>query len=297
MKQFILTNLPTSYDGFQKLLRLKDSLESAIEEGHKKFFIDMSHITWFEGHICACLGGLLKYYNYKGLCIYTNLNKIAPKVRSFLSKNGFLSLFGQNRTVDIHDTTIEFKGHNIKKSDDFNDYITKYFSQNSRGLPDMTPILLKYFRRSLYEIYLNAVEHAETQLDVFSCGQFFPKKKQLDFCLTDFGIGIKENIIKKINLTLEPEKAIHWAMQAHNTTRKGKKPGGLGLKLLKEFIIHNEGMIVIVSDAGYWELKNGQVTMKHFDSSFPGTVVLIEINTADTKSYRLKSDINPNEIF
>jgi signal transduction histidine kinase len=296
MKQFILTNIPTSYDGFQKLLRLKDSLESAIEEGHKEFFIDMSHITWFEGHICACLGGLLEYYNYKGLYISTNLNQIAPKVRSFLSKNGFLSLFGQDRTVDIHDTTIEFKGHNLKKSYDFNDYIIKYFSRNSRGLPDMTPILLKYFRRSLYEIYLNAVEHAETQLDVFSCGQFFPKKKRLDFCLTDFGIGIKENIIKKINLTLEPEKAIDWAMQPHNTTRKGK-PGGLGLKLIREFIILNEGMIVIVSDAGYWELKNGQVTMKHFDSSFPGTVVLIEINTADTKSYRFKSDINPNEIF
>jgi len=85
-------------------------------------------------------------------------------------------------------------------------------------------------------------------------------------------------------------------MRAANTTRQSES-GGLGLKLIREFIVHNNGRIVIVSDAGYWELQGGQVTKKRFDCPFPGTVVLIEINTADTKSYALKSEIDPNNIF
>lgn len=85
-------------------------------------------------------------------------------------------------------------------------------------------------------------------------------------------------------------------MRDANTTRSGES-GGLGLKLIREFVSLNKGRIVIVSDAGYWELQNGQVTKEDFIYAFPGTIVLIEINTADTKSYALKSEIDPYNIF
>jgi signal transduction histidine kinase len=296
VNKFILENATTSYDGFQELLRLKNALESAIEVGDKNFFLDMSRLTWFEGNLCACLGGLLTYFKSQGLGISTKLSEIEHGVLSLFNKNGFLALFGQDRTIDTYSTTIEFKKHKINGSDDFQTYIRKSFSPGSKGLPNMTPRLLKRFRNHLYEIYLNAIEHAETQQAIFSCGQFFPRKQRLDFCITDLGIGIKENIKRKIFLRLKPEEAIDWAMQAANTTRKGES-GGLGLKLIREFIMRNNGRIAIVSDAGYWELKGGQVTKKRFDDPFPGTVVLIEINTADTKSYALKSEIDPNDIF
>jgi nitrogen-specific signal transduction histidine kinase len=38
-------------------------------------------------------------------------------------------------------------------------------------------------------------------------------------------------------------------MRDANTTRKGES-GGLGLKLIREFIVRNNGRIVIVSDEG-----------------------------------------------
>jgi len=297
MKKFILNTLTTRYNGFQELLRLKEALESAREES--EIFLDMSYLTRFDGSMCACLGGLLKYYRSKGLCISTKLSDIEPKVRSYLSQNEFLSLFGQHKIMDYSKNNekaiIDFKSHKINNSNEFQAYIGNYFSLYNKNLPNIPRRLLKHFRTSLYEIYLNAVEHAETQLDIFTSGEFFAAKQQLDFCVTDLGIGIKENIRKKIHLTLQPEKAIDWAMQAHNTTRKGE-PGGLGLKLIREFITHNEGVMIIVSDAGYWEFKNKQVITKRFESPFPGTVILIKINTANTKYYD-KYDINPNDIF
>lgn len=161
----------------------------------------------------------------------------------------------------------------------------------------MSPGLLKKFRESIYEIFSNAVIHSQTKLGIFSCGQYFHKKHRLDFSVADLGIGIRRNIHERLGLDLSAEEAISWALEGKNTTKAGPIPGGLGLKLLREFIVKNEGRIQIVSDKGYWELSEGTVKTKAFAEPFPGTVVTIEINTADTKSYRLVSELRPEDIF
>jgi len=95
---------------------------------------------------------------------------------------------------------------------------------------------------------------------------------------------------------MDPGEAIDWAMSG-NTSRKGRRPGGLGLMLIRELVNLNGGRIVVVSDCGYWKLDKGSVKLKHFDRPFTGTVVTIEINTADETSYRLKSEVDPAAIF
>ena len=67
--------------------------------------------------------------------------------------------------------------------------------------------------------------------------------------------------------------------------------------MLREFIVKNEGRIQIVSEKGYWELSEGKVKTRAFSEPFPGTIVNIEINTADAKSYRLVSEIRSEDIF
>jgi hypothetical protein len=119
----------------------------------------------------------------------------------------------------------------------------------------------------------------------------------MDFSVADLGIGIQQNLHERLGLDLPAEQAINWAMEGKNTTKFGPIPGGLGLKLLREFIELNRGRIQVVSDKGYWELCRGKVLTKVFPEPFPGTVVNIEINTADTKSYCLSSEITPDDIF
>ena len=80
-------------------------------------------------------------------------------------------------------------------------------------------------------------------------------------------------------LELSPEESINWATAKRNTTKRGKVPGGLGLKLLCEFIDLNGGCIQIVSDAGYWHRRNSEIVTKPLSYPFPGTVVNVEINT------------------
>ena len=139
--------------------------------------------------------------------------------------------------------------------------------------------------------------HSQTKLGIFSCGQYFPKRDRLDFSVADLGIGIRQNILGSTGLNLPAAEAIAWATVGQNTTKRGNIPGGLGLKLLREFITLNAGRIQIVSDSGYWALESGEVISKEMPNSFPGTVVSIEIDTVDKRSYRLSSEISEDDIF
>jgi len=96
---------------------------------------------------------------------------------------------------------------------------------------------------------------------------------------------------------MRADDAISWATEGRNTTKNGAIPGGLGLKLLREFITLNKGVLRIVSDAGYWELSGGKTSTFVFGNHFPGTVVNIEINTSDTRSYMLGSELAESDIF
>ncbi len=168
-------------------------------------------------------------------------------------------------------------------------------------IPEMSPGLLKRFRESIFEIFSNAILHSRAELGIFSCGQFFPNRNRLDFTVADLGIGIYQNVKDYTGSNISPEDSISWATEEFNTTKRGNLPGvpgGLGLKLLCEFIDLNRGCIRIVSDSGYWQRERGETTTKPLTYPFPGTVVSVEINTADTCIYQLISDeLNPEDIF
>jgi hypothetical protein len=153
------------------------------------------------------------------------------------------------------------------------------------------------FQECIFEIFSNAVLHSRTELGIFSCGQFFPKKHNLDFSVTDLGIGIYKNVNEVTKLNLSPENAIVWAISGRNTTKHGQVPGGLGLKLLCEFIDLNGGCLQIVSDAGYWKRENNESIVEPLNYPFPGTIVNVQIKTNDEHSYMLSSELTNSDIF
>ena len=89
---------------------------------------------------------------------------------------------------------------------------------------------------------------------------------------------------------MDPEAAIDWAMEKGNTTKTGQVPGGLGLKLLREFIGVNRGAIQVASDAKAAQNNSSTVLWRRKPHALPSTVVDIEINTADMRTCSLPSD-------
>jgi len=279
-----------SYEGFARLVDLWSETKECVFEDIE---IDMKRVSWFDANMCAPLGSLLHRMNH-------NLNTVTltyfvEQVEKILAKNLFLKNFGREGIQDIHKTTIEYKRFGTKDDRYFASYIESHLI--GKGIPKMSPGLLKKFRESIFEIFNNAVIHSQTKHGIFSCGQFYPRKNHLDFTIADLGMGMYQNIKRETNHDLSPSEAIDWAMSENNTTKKGSIPGGLGLKLLRDFIALNEGKIQIASDCGYWEFSNDKIMKKRFSNPFPGTVVNIQINTADNKAYHLSSETRPDDIF
>jgi len=280
----------SDYQGFATLVDLAELLNS-VE--YSTITLNMLSTVWVDANMCAPLGAIL-YKASRGLNM-VRFENIDFGVQNIFQKNGFLSFYGQAKKADTWGTTIQYQRFESKDDRFFGAYIEQHFQ--NKAIPDMSEPLRKKFWESIFELFSNAVIHSETKLGIFTCGQYFPKKKHIDFAIADLGVGIPQTLLNKKGLTLSPEEAIDWAMEGTHTTKTGSIPGGLGLKLLREFIRLNHGKIQVVSHTGYWEqCTDGSVIKRTLPSSFPGTVVNIEINTADINTYTLSSE-QPQELF
>ncbi len=254
----------------------------------------MRATDWLDADMCAAFGAIL--YGMEDNLNTVRLTHIHPMIESVLKKNGFLSHYGRTKIPDYWGTTISYKRFDADDDRYFARYIEDEFIQRSE-IPEMSTGLRKKFCESIFEIFSNAVLHSRTKLGIFSCGQLFPTRSKLNFCVADLGVGIHSNVHRYIGVDLNPEDAIEWATQANNTTKRGGVPGGLGLKLLREFVDLNGGFLQIVSDAGYWRREDGRNNKGQLGTAFPGTVVSIEIDTSDRSSYSLSSEPETDDIF
>ena len=290
--RFPLPRIRHDYASFETLARLyAQTKELTLDDVE----IDLRATDWFDADMCAAFGAIL--YSLGNRLNEVNLTHIPRDVERILSKNGFLCHYGRKRIPDQYETTITYQRFDVEDDHYFASYIENELIHRSE-IPKMSLGLLKKFRESIFEIFSNAVSHSRTEFGIFSCGQFFPKRNRLDFTIADLGIGIRQNIKEILGLDLSWEKAIVWATEGNSTTRRDNLPGGLGLKLLCDFIDLNGGCIQIVSDAGYWHRKNREIVTKQLKYPFPGTVVVLELDTADTGIYHLTSEeIDPEDIF
>ena len=270
--------------GYQSIISILGRLESLRFE---KICLDFGQCDFFTAEMCAPLGATL-YHAARRANVIQIVN-LKPSVESVLSKNGFLSTYGHAKIPDQWDTTIPYQRFETKDEKYFASYVET--SVMKRELPTMSPALSKRFRESIFEIFGNAVLHSGTTFGIFCCGQYFPNKKCESFTIVDLGVGFRKKVVSYLGSKLNSVQAIEWALDKQNTTKTGDIPGGIGLKLLREFITFNGGKLIILSDDGYWQLKGDGITTMLMHGSFPGTIVNIEINTADSKSYVLASEI------
>ncbi len=289
--KFALPPIRHDQEGFAALANLHAQTEQCFVN---EVEIDMTSTAWFDADMCAAFGALL--YRLGDNLNTISLTNISPKVENILSKNGFLSHYGRQRIPDHWGTTVAYQRFDVEDDRYFSGYIEQEFIHRPE-MPEMSPGLLKKFRESVFEIFSNAVLHSHTELGIFSCGQFFPTRNRLDFTVVDLGVGIRKNVCDHMQSDLDAVDAIIWAIQERHTTKHGNIPGGLGLTLLSEFIDLNGGHIQIASDAGYWQRKDNRTSTSPLTRPFPGTIVNVEINTADHSAYRLSSEPEDDEIF
>lgn len=276
------------YNTFSDYAYLIDFYHQNKERMYETIEISFERVKWLAANACSSIGAIIQKLmnSFNRINIYDINNN---KVKDILARNGFLAFLGQERTHDSRGTTIRFLKLSPTQGRFFSNYIQEELLAK-QAMPQMSARLKKKIFEGIYEIFMNAAIHSDTQEGIFACGQFFPGHHRIEFTLTDLGIGIKNRVNRYLNASFSAEEAIEWAIQERNTT-KGGDSGGLGLSILKQFISLNKGSMQIISNDGFWELSEKGISKNHFQKDFPGTVVNICFKTDDPMKYMLKEEI------
>ena len=290
----------SNYGGYATLVRLYYSFFSQNSE-FSELKLDFKDTYFFDANLCAVLGAILSKVSENNNTI-TFLN-LRPKVESIFTRNHFLSYFGGQILPDYNSTTIKFKKFEVVEDKQFKAYLDNELL-TQQDLPQMTLTLRKEISKSMFEIFSNADIHGKSKY-VFCCGQYYPQLKKIDFTIVDLGRTIRYNVREYLQKPLmSATEAMRWAIEEGNTTKTGNIPGGLGLSLIRKFISLNQGDFQIVSSDGFLSETKGHLLTMDLESlneesmNFMGTIVNLQFNIKDTKSYQLSSEqIDPDDIF
>lgn len=247
--------------------------------------LDFNKNRWFEANLVSVLGAWIEeklYNNCKIILI--NLTKSVERI--FL-KNGFYEKYNLGIIDDTYDSTIKYEVFTINQEEEFANYVTRKVIPKIRL--ELSNSIMKGFRLSLNEIFLNVKLHAGSQ-KVYTCGQYYHTNRKVAFTITDLGNTIGYNVRKKLNNNfISDSMAIDWATKYGHTTKEVSDQGGIGLNIIDEFLTKNKGIFQIISGNGFWENNEGNVYTYDMENFFPGTIV--NIITKLESSFSWKEEI------
>jgi hypothetical protein len=284
----------SDYQGYSFLCELHHTLQPLMME---QVELDFSKTSWFEANLCAALGAIINQANQRFNQI--KLVNLLPAQSNIFSRNHFLASFGGEKIKDYNDTTIKYRRNKLSDDKLIKEFLYSELI-NKPDFPKLSNAAKNEIIRSIFEIYSNAILHGDC-IDVYSCGQFYPRKTppRIDFTIVDLGKTIQSNVCDYLRKEISGIDAIRWALQENNTTKPIEKniPGGLGLKLICDFVRLNNGKVQIVSSNGCWQLSGKREESFTLDYSFPGTLVNLEFNLDDKSFYYLEEEKPETIIF
>jgi hypothetical protein len=166
-----------------------------------------------------------------------------------------------------------------------------------RGWVNLSHDLANEIAGRMSEIFVNAFDHSETPLGVYSCGQHFPSRRELMLAVADFGVGIPSNVRFHRSEALDGAETMRWAFtRGHSTKPQSQWPRGMGLDLLKEFVRVNCGRLEIYSHDGYARIDSSGETYENLPVFFEGTLAQI-ILLCDNSLYSLSNESDLSAFF
>lgn len=290
LPQRILTNKA----GYEFLARMDADLQQYRDS---EITIDFNDCDVLDANLSSALGAILDNLTTQGNDVTLSLKDNHP-VTASLSRNDFLAVWNKGTTEEEKENFIVYKRFHRSDSDKFKRYIDEWLIRKQK-FPKHTDLAGERIQESIYEIYVNATTHGDTEY-VYCCGEYKPDSSTLDMTVVDRGRTIPANVndflTRRGRETLESEAAIEWAFVSGNTTKT--EAGGLGLAILKEFVTLNRGCLQMVSGSAVLEFDAGRMESYLLDTPFPGTIVNVNFNFNDNKNYYMKSErVNPDDLL
>jgi hypothetical protein len=247
----------------------------------------------FLSHIgVAFLGGLSHHVRAQGGQLNFDLETLKPDIRMNLAQNGFLFSLGAG-PAPWSGNSIPYRNDDRQDSEAIMTYLLNHWL--SKGWVSISSRLQEAIAGQVWELYANAFEHSHSPIGVFSCGQHYPKKKELHLTIIDFGQGIPTSVQSlSQNAALNPSQALEWAFQSGTSTTSNGVSRGTGLNSLQSFILTNRGNLKIFSNDGYVNIKDNKVKYETRAIDFGGTLINIAFK-CDESYYCFTSEVQDTD--
>jgi signal transduction histidine kinase len=149
------------------------------------------------------------------------------------------------------------------------------------------------FKVCISELFNNIKDH--TQLDIGSIFvQHFPTERDVMISVSDFGVGIPDNVRKTLPNLSDAQAIIH-AVEEGFTTKSTPGNKGVGLDyLLQTVVAHNGGKVTIYSGDSivrFARFRNGILSIPSTGVGFcPGTTIDLSLRTGTIENLPEESE-------
>jgi hypothetical protein len=255
-------------------------------DDHPAVILDLTCCTFINAEGAALLAAFVLRRRSWGGKTRIDWETGTPKVRRQLGRWQLTELFGREN-FPWTDNAIPLLHQESLDGEAVEGYICTVM-RAGENMPAMTPELVKQTNSSLCELFVNIFEHAESPCGGLAIGQYFPIKKQVQFCVCDAGRGLVSKVQAAGYALDSAEEAITWALGEGHTTKLGL--GGLGLFVLQDFVKMNGGSLRILANDGYFELNGETGRARKLPVSYGGTLIQIGLLIRDGVVYTVQEE-------
>lgn len=249
---------------------------------YSKIVFDFSSLGFIEPGGVTVLSNLIEYLKRVGVAVTFRNFHGGTQALKFLDDSGFFVHY-LGKPVDpnssVRNTTLPLQ---------LVEYSRSYGYMENRLVPWLARALnatdggLGTVKVCFQEIFNNIQDHSTVTIGC-SFAQHYPTKRKIQICVSDFGVGIPENV-RKVDATLTDAAAIERACTAGFTTQTTPRNRGAGLDVLIRNVVHKSGgAVVIHSGHGIYSCtKVGDrtnLTPRTAAGFYPGTLVHVVLNT------------------
>jgi anti-sigma regulatory factor (Ser/Thr protein kinase) len=291
--------LPVNFNLSTMRRFIGEAMNLQAEKNFKSMAFDFSKLDFIEPVGVTALSNTIERFSKMGVKVYFNNHTIRNKGNKYLDDAGFFKRYLKNQVFHDSKPRTSTVPLVMFQANAYVPYLYNTLMPWISNEVQMLPDTLATIRTCLEEVFHNIQFHSGVDTGC-AFAQFFPKEKKIKIAISDFGVGIPNQVRTKLP-NLNDRESLKKAIEEGFTTKSNVNNRGAGLSNLIRYVtLRNSGTVLIHSGKGNLSATPAatggapSVTAREDDWEYPGTLVHVVLRT-DTLD-RLEDDVEM-EVF